>query len=286
VNPETVIVSQGRVESGCAAVLAAKRAGIRTVSYIPMAHPVSVSGKPIAASLRDAVNRYFYQLPDKFVTISNGVRDMLRARGAKSPVAVVPNGIDPLTVQKSDRKEFRESHQISEHHYVVAVVGRIEFRQKRQDFALRSLARLRNKLRDWKLLFIGSGPDQAKLSNMISEMKVGDYAQVLPYIPTRERIYGGIDVLLIPSRFEGVPLVMLEAMSCGRPVVASNVDGMAESLPDGWLFPRENAELMIEILNSIRQQNVRALLEENRHKVAVENSAADFGPRFVRAALG
>jgi glycosyltransferase involved in cell wall biosynthesis len=285
VNPETVIVSQGRVESGSAAVLAATGLGMRTVSYIPMAHPVSVSGRPMAAGLRDALNRYFYRLPDKFVTISSGVRAMLRARGARSQIAVVPNGIEPITVGYSDRQEFRAGHGIEPNQFVVAVVGRIEFRQKRQDFALRCFARLAEKVRDWKLLFVGSGPDERKLRGMIGD-RTSDFAEVLPWSANPASIYAGIDLLLIPSRFEGVPLVMLEAMSCGLPIVASDVDGMAESLPKSWLFPADDANALIDTLAAIRQQDVAAQLEANRKKVAAENSFADFGPRFAQAALG
>jgi len=128
-EPELVIVAQGRIEAGSAGLLAAKRVGIRTISYIPMAHSVSVSGKLIAVKLRDVLNRYFYQLPDRFITISISAREMLRARGAKADIIVVPNGIEPINIQESDRKGFRMAHGIMESEYAVAVIGRIEFRR-------------------------------------------------------------------------------------------------------------------------------------------------------------
>jgi glycosyltransferase involved in cell wall biosynthesis len=286
VEPQMVVVVQGRIESGSAALLAAKRAKVRIVSYIPMAHPVSVVGRPIASSLRDAVNRYFYRLPDKFITISNGVREMLQLRGVRSPIAVVPNGIDLVFVQRTDRDEFRQVHGISAHQYVVAVVGRIDFRQKGQDFALRAFARLQRESTNWKLLFVGSGPDESNLRRMIRDLKLSSVAEVLPWSTNPAKVYSGIDLLLIPSRFEGVPLVMLEAMSCGLPIVASDVDGMAESLPKSWLFPSGNTSALIKALATVRSENVSHLLDENRRKVSMENSFASFGPRFAQAALG
>jgi len=122
--------------------LAAKRAGFRTISYIPLAHPVSVSGKPFALWLREKVNGYFYRLPDKIITISEGARQMLLARGTTPDVVVVPNGVEMTAIQGSDRQRFREAHGIGRDDYVVGVVGRIEFRQKGQDFAVRAVARL------------------------------------------------------------------------------------------------------------------------------------------------
>jgi glycosyltransferase involved in cell wall biosynthesis len=284
-EPDLVVVSQGRIEGGSAGLLAAKRLGIQTISYIPMAHSVSVSGKPIAVGLRDALNKYFYQLPDKYITSSNGARDMLVARGAKADIAVVPNGIEPITIQESDRKRFREEHGIMERDYVVAVVGRIDFRQKCQDFALQSIAQFRRELRDWKFLFIGSGPDEEKLKRIIVDLDLGQQAMLLPWSPSRAQFYAGIDILLIPSRFEGVPLVMGEAMSCGLRIVASDVDAMTENLPKSWLFPYGNSKAMVDTLIRVRSDDVSALLESNRRRVTEENNVVKFGCRFANAIL-
>lgn len=285
VKPHVVLVSQGRIEGSSAGLLAAKRVGVRTISYIPMAHPVSVSGRPIAANLREVLNRYLYRLPDKYITISKSTRDMLQERGVTSEIAVVPNGIEPIIIQEPDRKKFRESHGIKESEYVLAVVGRINFRQKCQDFALQSVARFRRVLKNWKLLFIGDGVDTAKLKKMIANLGLEEVAVVLPWSATPAQFYAGIDMLLIPSRFEGVPLVMLEAMSCGLPVVASNVDGMAENLPKSWLFPYGDAHAMVDKLIGVRAEDVSALLEENRERVVSENTFAKFGLRFANAML-
>jgi len=284
-EPELVIVAQGRIEAGSAGLLAAKRVGIRTISYIPMAHSVSVSGKLIAVKLRDVLNRYFYQLPDKFITISISAREMLRARGAKADISVVPNGIERINIQSSDRKGFRVTHGIMESEYAVAVIGRIEFRQKRQDFVLRAVAQCRRQLRDWKFLFIGDGPDEENLRKMVADYGLKELALVLPWSSARAQFYAGIDMLLIPSRFEGVPLVMLEAMSCGIRIVASNVDGMAEKLPKSWLFPYQDSQAMINALIRVRADNVSALLEENRKQVETENTFTGFGFRFAHALL-
>jgi glycosyltransferase involved in cell wall biosynthesis len=286
VKPDVVVVSQGRIEGGSAGLLAAKRAGLRTISYIPMAHSVSISGKPIAANLRDALNRYFYRLPDKYITISKGARDMLRARGVTSEIAVVPNGIEGITLEEGDRRRFREARGIRRNEFVVGVVGRIDFRQKCQDFALQAIARFQGALGNWKFLFIGDGPDAGRLRRMIGDLKLEEFAVVLPWIPNPAEVYAGLNMLLIPSRFEGVPLVMLEAMSCRLPIVASDVDGMAENLPKSWLFPYRNSEAMIEKLVSVRAADASKLLEENCRQVASENTFAQFGLRFANAVLG
>ena len=286
VNPDVVVVSQGRIEIGSAGLLAAKRAGFRTISYIPMAHPVAIAGKQVAVQLREAVNRHFYSLPDKFVTISEGVRQMLLARGVRSEIAVVPNCIEPIEICGCAREEFRKQHSLKKEDYVVGIVGRIIFGQKAQDFAVESIARFQEKLRDFKFLFIGDGRDEGRLRQMIAEKHLEKIAFVLPWNKTPNQVYAGIDMLLIPSNFEGVPLVMLEAMSCGLRIVASNVDGMAESLPREWLFRQGDSEDLLKALFRVREQEVAGLLEANRKRVLDECDVNKFGVRFADAVLG
>jgi len=285
IRPDVVVVSQGRIESGSMGLLAAKRAGLHTITYIPMAHHTSISGKPFATEFRERVNGYFYRLPDKIITISEGARRMLLARGATPDVVVVPNGVEVRTIREPERETFRGAHGIQRHDYVVAVVGRIDFRQKAQDFAVQAIARFRRELANCRFLFIGGGPDERQLRTMIANSDLTGRVQVLPWSEDPAEIYAGIDMLLIPSRFEGVPLVMLEAMSCGLPVVASNVDGMAELLPEGWLFPRGNSRAMMDTLLCVKNSDYAALAESNRDLVSREFSVARFCTKFSEAVL-
>jgi len=286
VNPEVVVVSQGRIEIGSAGLLAAKRAGLRTISYIPMAHPVAIAGKHIAVNLRDAVNRHFYSLPDKFVTISEGVRQMLLARGVRSEIAVVPNCIEPIEICGCAREEFRKQHSLKREDYVVGIVGRIIFRQKAQDLVLESITRCREALKEFKFLFIGDGRDEGRLRQMIAERHLEKIAFVLPWNKTPSQVYAGIDMLLIPSNFEGVPLVMLEAMSGRLRIVASNVDGMVEYLPREWLFRQGDSGDLVKALFRVKEQKVAGLLEASRRRVLDECDVNKFGMRFADAVLG
>jgi Glycosyltransferase len=284
-EPDLVIVSQGRIESGSMGLLAAKRAGLRTISYIPMAHHTAVSGKPIATGLREKINGYFYRLPDKIVTISESARRMLLARGVICDVAVVPNGVATRTIRKSERERFRATHGIGTDEYVIAVLGRIEFRQKAQDLAVQTIASFRRELFDCRFLFVGSGPDEQQLRKMIANLDLARIAHVLPWSDDPAEVYAGIDMLLIPSRFEGVPLVMLEAMSCGLPVVASNVDGMAELLPRAWLFARGNSRAMTDTILQVKNSDNAALAQSNKEFIRSEFSIARFGAKFSEAVL-
>jgi len=118
---------------------------------------------------------------------------------------------------------------------------------------------------------------------MIANSNLTGRVQVLPWSDNPAEIYAGIDMLWIPSRFEGVPLVMLEAMSCGLPVVASDVDGMAELLPEGWLYPSGNLRAMIDTILRVKNSDYAALAESNKDIVLREFSITRFRMKFSEA---
>ena len=285
INPDVVVVSQGRIECSSIGLLAAKRAGLQTISYVPMAHPVSVSGKPYAVQMRDWVNRYLYRLPNKIITISERARRMLKDRGATGNVVVVPNGIETKPIEESDRDRFRGRYGIDRDEYVVAVVGRFDFQQKGQDFAVEAIARFGRQLSKFRFLFIGAGPDEDKLKAAIEYRKLSETVQVVPWTEDIAGMYAAMDMLLMPSKFEGVPLVMLEAMSYGLPIVASNVDGMADLLPQDWLFAWGDCRALMDTVQRVKKGNQTSILEEHRRRVASEFALAKFGSGMAAAIL-
>ena len=283
IDPHVVVVSQGRIEGGSMGLLAAKRAGYHTISYLPVAHPVSVSGRPFAVWIREMVNGYFYRLPDKIITISESSRRMLRERDATPNVVVVPNAVETPPIQELDRQRFREAQGIVKDEYLIATIGRIQFKDKGQDFAIKAIARFRNKIEGCKFVFVGEGPDEHKLKEMIDNFDLSRQVKIVPWTPNPTEVYAGSDMLLIPSRFEGVPLVMLEAMAYGLPIVATNVDGMADLLPPHWLFPAGDCGALMETLLRVRKSDNSSVLERHRNQVASDFTAQKFCMQFSAA---
>lgn len=283
INPDVVVISHGRIEGSSTGLLAAKRAGFRIISYLPMAHTVAMSGRPFAVWIRELIDGYFYRLPDKFITISESARHMLQERGATPNVVVVRNAVEVQPIAESDRMHFRKAHGIGTDDYAVAIIGRIHFRQKGQDFALRAIDTFRHELRDYRFVFIGDGPDAEKLRAMVAKFDLSRQVKLVPWTENPTEIYAGADMLLIPSRFEGVPLVMLEAMAYGLPIVATNVDGMADFLPPNWLFPFGNSAALTDTLVRVRESNNSHVLELHRNQIVSEFSPQKFSMDFSSA---
>jgi glycosyltransferase involved in cell wall biosynthesis len=110
---------------------------------------------------------------------------------------------------------------------LVVCVGRL-CRQKGQDVLLRAWPAVVRRVPGARLVLVGDGPEEARLraSAPASVLFAGAVDEVVPW-------YRAADVVVLPSRWEGMALAPLEAMACGRPVVLTEVAGARECLPPG-----------------------------------------------------
>jgi glycosyltransferase involved in cell wall biosynthesis len=114
-----------------------------------------------------------------------------------------------------------------------ACVGRLDVRAKGQDILLEALAGPAWSKRRWHLTFYGEGPMKDGIDRMIDHFGLRGHATIAGWSPNAERIWQENDALVLASRVEGLPLVVVEAMLCGRPVIATNVAGNAEVVECG-----------------------------------------------------
>lgn len=284
--PDIVVVAQGAIASCSAGLMAAKRAGVPTISYIPMTHPERLlSASRVRAALREPVNRYYYRLPDEYITVSQRMEGYLRSKGLRQPVTVVHAAIDLAEWHLVDKEAARAKLQLDAGDWVVALIGRVQFWQKRQDLAVKGLALARRQIPNLKLLVVGDGPDLAALKELARAEGVQDAVVFAGWTDGLSPVYSAIDALVIPSQYEGVPLVMLQAMYFRRPVIASAVDGMADTLPPHWLFPSGDAAAFAARLVEAAGANDNALLDAHSETVVRVFSLPVFERAFMAAIL-
>lgn len=267
-GPDIVVLAQGAIAFGSAGLLAAGKAGLPTISYIPMTHPEHFfSASRFKAALREPVNRIYYRLPTEYITISPRMVDYLRRKGLQQPVTLVPVAIDPAAGQRVDREAARVLLGLAADDWVVALVGRVQFWQKRQDLAIQALALARREISELKLLVVGDGPDLAVLKELVRAQGLQNAVVFAGWTDGMDSVYAAVDALVIPSRYEGVPLVMIEAMHARLPVIASAVDGMADNLPPQWLFPSGDVAALAARLVQAARSRDPALLEAHHRRV-------------------
>jgi len=282
-QPDLVVVAQGRIELSSLGLIAAKAAGLRMISYLPLAHPLKVAGMRLGSSLRECVDWMYYRLPDYFFTCTAATMRDIKNHNPAAKVIVVPNGIDFSKKAVGGRAEARAALGVPEDKYLVSVVGRTKLRDKGQGHILRAFSRNFKRLSDVHLLFVGDGPDAAELARQIKKDPCRDHVTMHPWMNDVAPVYAASDMIAMPSRFEGFPLVLLEAMYHGLPIIGSRVDAMAEVLPEDWLFEFGDDRGLVEAL--LRARTCSAdVLSANHQRVKSEHTVERFHSTF-RAAI-
>ena len=279
-NPDVVVVVQGSIEIASAGLISSRLAGLRTVSYLPLAQTRKEMGSRLAL-LRDLVNRLYYRLPCKFVTISQGQAELLAARGVPpARIAVVHNFIEKSRFPKIEKSLAREKLGLEQEPFLFGTPGRLVFGQKGQDILIRAVRRLGDRAGRAAFLIVGDGPDRDPASRMIREFGLEGKIRLLPWQSDPAILYSALDAVILPSRYEGVPLVMIEAAQYRLPVIASRIPGITEFLPEGWLFlPGDEAMLadrLVEILEQDQALRVESVAADFRRKFSRENSCPEF----------
>lgn len=235
-NPSLIVAIQGNIEHSSLGLHAARRAGIRSVSYIPVPHSNAEMGARLGA-LRDLFCSSLFNLPDAFITITDEMARLLKQQGAVAPIDIVYNGVDTRRFQSGDARTACDELGLPYEKTRLGVIGRIEFRQKQQHLLIEAVAADPSLAANCHLVFAGDGPDISALQELIRQRQLS--ATVLPWCDPA-RLYQALDALIIPSRYEGLPLVMLEALASATAVLGSDRDGMKDLLPADWRFEPNN----------------------------------------------
>ena len=172
------------------------------------------------------------RLSARVITVAESVRKLLIEREGmgEERVITLPNGIDtemffpPTTEQKVSA---RKALGIPEGHFVVGGVGRLAEVKNPRAF-LKVAARFLEHTPQANFVIAGTGPLEAELRELGASKGIGDSVHFLGHISDRVGLYRALDALLITSNSEGTPMTLLEAMSCGVPVVSSAVGGIPE----------------------------------------------------------
>jgi glycosyltransferase involved in cell wall biosynthesis len=177
-------------------------------------------------------------------------------------VTIIPNGVDLSEFSKIPSEHiFREQYAIDDHNKIILFLGRIHW-IKGVDILLRSFAIIRRQFENIVLIIAGSGPFLTQMKNLTHSLGLEE--DVLFLGPVTERIklevLASADIFVLPSRYEMFPVVIPEAYACSKPIVASNVNSIAEIVQNhksGLLFESESViDLSEKILYLLQHPNI------------------------------
>jgi glycosyltransferase involved in cell wall biosynthesis len=201
--------------------------------YEKYAHYVPLPlGLVQAAALR--LSAAFAARADAVLAPSAVIRDELHARGVRTPIAVVPTGIDLDRFRPGDRAAARRRLGLGDGEPVVLYVGRLD-REKSVDRVLSAFERVASTIPAARLVLVGHGTEAERLRRMAASLPVADRIRFLGLRPhdSLAECYQAADVFLFASETETQGLVLAEAAACGLPAVAVNAAGCNEVVRDG-----------------------------------------------------
>ena len=231
------------------------------VPTFPTAHNTKFldrrSNFDLRVHLIKAVDAVVYRIADQVVAVSQEVKEIIQEMYglSDSKIVVVKNGIifGNSFIEPADLK--REFHARPDTLKLIAV-GRLTY-QKALEVLVRAVAELvKRGLEDLLVLIVGDGEERLRLEELILNLGVGRYVRLLGLRHDVMGLMKASDLFVLPSRYEGLSIAMIEAMACGLPIIASDSPGLKDYIKNeqnGLLFPVEDhktlAERILELAN-------------------------------------
>jgi teichuronic acid biosynthesis glycosyltransferase TuaC len=221
-----------------------------------------------------AIGRQVLKEADKIVVVSNATRNYVLSLGADpEKIRVLHNGVDlnrfrPLTGIKD---EIRKKLGVSKDSSVVLTVRRLVYKNG-IDTLIESAKKAVKKNSRLVFLVVGKGPDFEKVKERIEQLGIEKNFRLTGFISDEDLpfYYNAADFFVLPSKSgEGLPLVALEAMSCGVPVIATNVGGTSEVINEdyGKLVPPNSPDSLAEAILEFSHRELSALQKDLRRMV-------------------
>ena len=215
--------------------------------------------------IKRKVNKYFIDKVLAYVpyiiVVSSPLKPLITKK-TNSKIYMIPNGINLREIQNAEI-----CNHIKVKHPSVLFIGRLE-RIKGVDILLRAISIIKKEMPEICGYIMGDGSLENELKELTKKLDMEENVNFLGFKSEKEKYsyIKSVDICIIPSRYEPFGIVCLEAMACGKPVVASNVGGLPYVIEDGksgLLFERGNAkDLANKIIFLLQNEDLRNKMGE------------------------
>lgn len=215
---------------------------------------------------------------DLIISVSKwAISDMGHYGIPASKMVCIHNGISPSEYKPSNERSqrFRKKHGFSKDAKIMLFVGRI-IRQKGVEYVLEAMPSILKSAPQARLVIVGRGNRLEKLQARASSLHLEGKVRFEGFLSEEELkdALCACDAFVLPSLWEVLPVSILEAMACGKPIVASEVGGNAELVREGYngyLVPKRNSKLLSEkLVKVLSNDKLAQRMGENSRKRAVK----------------
>lgn len=281
-SDQPVLIAPGSIQSATWFTLAAVFASPQTIMYVPMVFGARTMGFRFPA-LRDWITRWVSRRIGGWITISAEQKKLLQGLWPlAAPVRVVHN------VNALPPSRYSLPRRLQSTPYLrLLFVGRFDVHQKGLDWLLGFFLRHPRHLRECRLTLLGAAGEVGEVTEWAQRLNYLEpgFATILDWQDPAQA-YEGADALILASRFEGLPLVALEAIGCGLVVLASKQSGLDAIVPNGATYEFGSDHDLSEVLDCFADHTVRAetlkieseavqiYLNDSRRDMAIEAVAS------------
>lgn len=249
-------------------ITAAKSIGIKVVIH-SHAQPENVTanlpwfaGKKIVNVILGAYFSWLYKKADSLVYPSEFARSIFEKHNSKIPNVVISNGIDTSLFKKVDTDELFNKWNLSKTKKNILFVGRLH-PEKNIEILIKSVPHILKKDKNIQVFIVGPGHQKEELKALASSLGVSSSITFFGKVTDHELImaYNACDIFVLPSIAELEGMVVLEAMSCGKPIVISDSKESASRFfvnENGFLFKtHDEIDLSQKILSLLEDDSLR-----------------------------
>lgn len=172
---------------------------------------------------------------ERFIVVSDSLKRILIERRGILAYRVVRiyNGIELDQYRPdADHINLRKELGIPQDVLLIGAIGRMVW-QKGFEYLIEAIPAIIKTFPKAKILIVGDGPLRKSLEALSEELRVKDNVIFMGFRSDIKEILSAIDILVIPSLLEGFPMITLEAMAMAKPIIATNIDGIAEQITSG-----------------------------------------------------
>ena len=236
------------------------------------------------------VGRLTLTKADKVTAISSSIKKEAVAYGAdESRIVVIPNGLNLSKYQSIEHStEFRRRFEINLNDRLVVAVGILHERKGFQ-YLIKAVSLIKKQYENIKLVLIGGdGGYRGELKELTKQLQVEDEVAFTGFLDSKMKLMAmsEAEIFAIPSLVEPFGLVALEAMACGRPIVAARVGGLAEVLEEGktnLMMEPGNAEALADVIvRLINNKELRLRLSRNAREEVKKYDWKTIGQKYLK----
>lgn len=242
----------------------------RTVSTVH-----GFTGGDLKGRLYERAQQFLLRRYDAVVAVSRPLELFLRQRGIRPErLRLIPNAFK-LDRPALPRNQARERLGLPPAGTVIGWVGRLS-QEKAPEVMLEALGRLGSD--HWAASFVGDGPDLPGLIRFAEQLGIADRVRWIGTVPNAAETFAAFDLLVQSSRTEGTPMVLLEAMTIGVPVVATAVGGVPDLLGNGaagWLVEPGDPDALA---SAMRQALTDTSLRSAKVAAARQRATTEYDP--------